>query len=173
MIISQNSLKIAITIVLLCCYGLLYSQGFYANPSDYIRYVDASRSNCRQSKLSLEVSHGQAYVEWIDPWSWHFKGGLLYHASRMISFGIGAGVHFDYTGIYPWPSVLGILGNKSDGFAIGCEIGLFYSEITGADIWPLTGFYYKNFFVKYMPIFFFYEQEQYFELGYSFVLKTR
>jgi hypothetical protein len=171
--ILQNSLKAAITLFLLGCYVSLFSQGFSAVHENKTWYAEAKGYTRQQPKLSLEASHGQAYVDWIDPWSWHFKSCLLYHASRRISFGIGLGFHFDYTGIYPWPSVTGIYGNKSDGFAIGCEIGLFYSEITGVDIWPLTGIYYKNFFVKYMPIFLFYEQEQYFEMGYSFVLKTK
>lgn len=171
--ISQHSLRAAIELLLLSCCGLLFAQGYSAAPENQALYPVSKWQSGRQPKFSLEVAHGQAYVEWIDPWSWHFKGCFLYHASRRISFGIGAGFHFDYTGIYPWPSVVGIYGNKSDGFALGCEIGLFYSEITGADIWPLTGFYYKNFFIKYMPIFLFYEQEQYIELGYSFVLKTR
>lgn len=171
--IAQNLPKAAITVLLIYCNGLLFSQGLSAVPDQEERYVNAKWNTGGQPKFSLEMSHGQAYVDWINPWSWHFKGGFLYHASTRISFGIGVGFHFDYTGIYPWPSVIAIYGNKSDALAAGCEIGLFYSEITGADIWPLAGLYYKNFFIKYMPIFLFYKQEQYFELGYSFVLKTR
>ncbi len=119
----------------------------------------------------IEVSHGQAFVDWTDAWAWIFSSNYLYRFRKNIALGAGAGLQFDNTGLYPILSLNSILGNKSGGFAFGGDIKYIFTEIiepSASRIWITGGLYYRNFFIKMMPTFLFgWPEEWYFESGYS------
>jgi len=123
-----------------------------------------------RSKHLVEVSHGQAFIEWTDAWMWMFSCNYLYRFYNSIAAGGGIGLQFDWTGLYPALSANLIFGNKSENFAAGLDLKYMFTElIEDSRLWFTIGGYYKNFFIKAMPTFLFgYPQEWYFETGYSF-----
>jgi hypothetical protein len=120
----------------------------------------------------IEVAHGEAFVDRIDPWAWFFSGNYLYRIKQNAAFGAGAGLQFDWTGLYPVISLNTILGDKIKGLAFGGDIKYIFTDLIGPDasrFWITGGIYYKNLFIKVMPTFLFgYPGEWYLESGYSF-----
>lgn len=139
-------------------------QGFYMEGGNDLKGENTGRH-------IIEVAHGQAFVDWTDAWGWFFCGNYLYRFGKNVALGAGAGLQFDWQGIYPVISLNSILGNKSDGFAFGGDIKYIFTDIiesSASRLWITGGVYYKDFFVKMMPTFLFgYPEEWYFETGYS------
>lgn len=133
---------------------------------------DRLKDDPKLSKHIVEVSHGQAFVDWADSWAWMFSGNYLYRVHRKIAVGGGAGLQLDWTGIYPIVSLNSIFGNKSSGFAFGADLRYMTTRLVEDEsgrIWVNAGCYYKNFFIKVMPTFIFgWPGEWAVETGYSF-----
>ncbi len=126
--------------------------------------------------ISIEVAHGQAFTKWSDAWLWVFSSNCIYHFNKRFAFGLGGGIQFDYTDLYPWFSVNSIFGNKVNGFAFSFDVNfLFTREVKfGENFWPTAGLYYRNFFIKHMPTYLFgYEKEYFIQLGYSYYLEFK
>lgn len=133
---------------------------------------DKQKDYSKKSNHIIEVSHGQAFVDWHDSWAWMFSGNYLYRVHRKIAVGGGAGLQLDWTGVYPIISLNSVFGNKSSGFAFGADLRYMTTQLIDDEsgrIWINAGCYYRNFFIKVMPTFLFgWPGEWAVETGYSF-----
>lgn len=153
-----------------------FGQGMKYEKIDYIMlcssFSDKQKDDSERSKHIVEVSHGQAFVDWTDSWAWMFSGNYLYRVHRNIAVGGGTGFQLDWTGIYPIVSLNSVFGNKSSGFAFGADLRYMTSRLIDDEsgrVWVNAGCYYKNFFIKVMPTFIFgWPGEWAVETGYSF-----
>ncbi len=57
---------------------------------------DRLKDEPKISKHIVEVSHGQAFVDWADSWAWMFSGNYLYKVHRNIA--VGGGQDYSLTG---------------------------------------------------------------------------
>ncbi len=172
-----KNLKITLLFILYFSSGLhAPGQDIKYEDSDYgmlrFDFSDKQKEDLKISDHIVEVSHGQAFVDWHDSWAWMFSGNYLYRVHRKIAVGGGAGLQLDWTGIYPIISLNSIFGNKSSGFAFGADLRYMTTRLVEDEsgrIWINAGCYYKNFFIKVMPTFIFgWPGEWAIETGYSF-----
>lgn len=148
-----------------------FSTGLSAQKACYLD-ADLLGRKINSKSRYLEVAHGQAFTEISNSWAWMFHTNYLFQVREKLALGGGAGLQFDWTGLYPQFSLNSIYGNTGGGLAIGVDVRVIFTDIIdspGERFWLSTGAYYKNFFVKMMPTFMFgYPGEWYFETGYSF-----
>ncbi len=119
---------------------------------------------------SIEIAHGQAFVDWTDSWLYVTSFNYIYQFNNTVSLGGGVGFEVYWKGLLPKCSINSVWGNKVDGFAFSLDLNLHPSTFDDVPVWPTLGSYYRNFFLKVTPSFITHEEEFYAEIGYSMYL---
>ncbi len=118
---------------------------------------DKLRDKNRIDMLSLDFGLG-LYSTDQDIEATGLEAGLLYRFAPELYLGawIGGIIKKD-TSLYADGGIKAVFGDKTNGLALSLDIGFF----------PSAGMYYKNFYLKYAPMYLFGKNGQYVKAGYS------